>query len=141
MMDTVQQPSEPVQETPAPEEEPVTPDMPVSDDGQTEAPVEVVSVDELVDRLTAATEEPEAEEPEPVEEVVEPVEQLPMEIVGMDELLAHVETLQLTVDHPALDTPFDEYTVMEGLLLLFLVLIVLSWCVKMLKGGFSWLLW
>lgn len=138
MMDTVQQPTEPVQETPASVDEPAAP---ASDEGQTETPMEVVSVDELVDRLTAATEETEVEEPEPVEEVVEPVEQLPMEIVGMDELLAHVETLQLTVDHPAFDTPFEDYTVMEGLLLLFLVLFVLSWCVKMLKGGFSWLLW
>lgn len=100
-------------------------------------PVEVISVDELMERLTAA----EAEEPEPTEEVVEPVEQPPLEIVGMDGLLSRLETLQLTVDHPALETPFEEYTVTEGLLLLLLVLVIVSWCVKMIKGGFSWLLW
>lgn len=73
--------------------------------------------------------------PEPVPEL-EPVERL-----SADELLTSVETLRLTVDHPALETPFEEYTVTEGLLLLLLLLVVVSWCVRMIKGGFSWLLW
>lgn len=117
-------------------------------DPEPSQPVEVVSVDELVDRLTQETETgteetaPE-EDPAAAEEELpsEPVDIGPMEIAGMDQVLRHLETLDTTMVHPALDTPFEEYTVTEGLLLLLLVLIVVSWCVKMIKGGFSWLLW
>lgn len=42
--------------------------------------------------------------------------------------------------HPLLETPFEEYTVTEGLLLVALLwFVVLNPCIKMLKGGFSWL--
>ena len=71
----------------------------------------------------------------------EPVEAGPMEIVGMDQVLKRLETIEAVMVHPALETPFAEYTVTEGLLLLLLVLVIASWCVKMIKGGFSWLLW
>ena len=71
----------------------------------------------------------------------EPVEAGPMEIVGMDEVLEHLETIEAVMVHPALETPFAEYTVTEGLLLLLLVLVIVSWCVRMIKGGFAWLLW
>lgn len=143
-MEVVEQPStpevsEPVQEVPALEEEAIPPDLSV-----TETPVEVVSVDELVNRLISDTQESseeETQELEPVEGPAEPVTSSAMEIVGMDQLLENVEMIQLTVDHSALETPFEEYTVMEGLLLLLFVLVIISWCVKMIKGGFSWLLW
>lgn len=102
-------------------------------------PVDVVSVDELLDRLTSETETAE-EDPAPVEEEL-PVDTGPMEIAGMDQVLQHLETMEATMAHPALETPFEEYTVTEGLLLLLLVLVIVSWCVKMIKGGFSWLLW
>ena len=112
-------------------------------------PVEVVSVDELVDRLTDAAavgtedaameEEPAADGSE--ELLTEPIDTGPMEIAGMEQLLQHLETMETTVVHSALDTPFEQYTVTEGLLLILLVLLVVSWCVKMIKGGFSWLLW
>lgn len=53
----------------------------------------------------------------------------------VEEIAANVEP------HPLLDTPFEDYTVVEGLLLvLVLWLAVLNPCVKMVKGGFSWLL-
>lgn len=129
--------SEPVISQPTPDPEPTQ-------------PVEVVSVDELVDRLTSETDtsqEELAEEEVPVdgetsgEIFSEPVYTGPLEIAGMDQLLRDLETVTVTVDHSALDTPFEEYTVTEGLLLLLLVLVVASWCVKMIKGGFSWLLW
>lgn len=136
--------SEPVPDpTPAPEPEPTQ-------------PVEVVSVEELVDRLTAETaagqEEAPAEEEVPVEEdpaAADPMEDLSAgsldmgsgELVGMDQVLEHLGTMETTLVHPALETPFEEYTVTEGLLLLLLVLVIVSWCVKMIKGGFSWLLW
>lgn len=112
-------------------------------------PVEVVSVDELLDRLTDAAavgtedaameEEPAADGSE--ELLTEPIDTGPMEIAGMEQLLQHLETMETTVVHSALDTPFEQYTVTEGLLLILLVLLVVSWCVKMIKGGFSWLLW
>ena len=102
-------------------------------------PVDVVSVDELLDRLTSETETAE-EDPAAAEEEL-PVDTGPMEIAGMDQVLQHLETMEATMVHPALETPFEEYTVTEGLLLLLLVLVIVSWCVKMIKGGFSWLLW
>ena len=42
-------------------------------------------------------------------------------------------------DRPFFTTPFEEYTVTEGLLLLLVVLLVIRWITGMLKGGFSWL--
>lgn len=102
-------------------------------------PVDVVTVDELLDRLTSETETAE-EDPAAAEEEL-PVDTGPMEIAGMDQVLQHLETMEATMVHPALETPFEDYTVTEGLLLLLLVLVIVSWCVKMIKGGFSWLLW
>lgn len=40
---------------------------------------------------------------------------------------------------PLLTTPFSDYTVTEGLLLLLLLCLVAQSCIRMLKGGFSWL--
>lgn len=110
---------------------------------QTAEPVEVVSVDELVDRLTAGleAEAPEETEPAPAELSQEPAEPAVVQVEGMDQLLKHMEVIEGELVHPALETPFEDYTVSEGLLLLLLVLLLLSWCVRMIKGGFSWLLW
>lgn len=52
----------------------------------------------------------------------------------------NVETIIQVLDHPALTTPFENYSVMEGLLLLLLVFGVVKACVNMIKGAFSWLL-
>lgn len=111
-------------------------------------PVSVVSVDELIDRLVQSA-STEAEEAPPVEETEEPVptEALPepdpdpLEVVGMDKLLTYAETIQQTLDHPALTTSFQDYTVTEGLLLLILLAAFAAACVKILKGGFQWLRW
>lgn len=43
--------------------------------------------------------------------------------------------------HDFLTTRFEDYTVMEGLLLSILLCLIVGCCVKMLKGAFSWLLW
>jgi len=115
----------------------------------------VVSVDELVDRLiqsgdTSSTEEPAPEDlasEEPGEEAGESdlplaeVDTGPMEIKGMDQLLKHAEVIQQTLDHPLMTTSFQDYTVMEGLLLLILLAAFTAACVKILKGGFQWLNW
>lgn len=51
-----------------------------------------------------------------------------------------VETVAASPDARLfLTTPFEEYTVTEGLLLMLLLLAVVMICVKLLKGGFSWL--
>lgn len=110
-------------------------------------PLEVISVDELLDRLTSSMEEEaptETTEPEPV--VLE--EPSPAEVLGMEDLLgcvrsldSRLESVQVLMDHPALETSFEDYTVTEGLFLILVILVVVSWCVKMVKGGFSWLLW
>lgn len=110
---------------------------------QTGEPMEVVSVDELLERLTAdlETEEPQETEPAPAEVSQEPVEPAVVQVEGMNQVLGHMEVIEAELVHPALETPFEDYTVSEGLLLLLLVLLLLSWCVRMIKGGFSWLLW
>lgn len=66
-----------------------------------------------------------ADESEPVE-TVPPVEtEIIAEVVEPERLL--------------LTTPFEEYTVSEGLLLILVLLVVLSFCGRLLKGGLFWL--
>ena len=54
---------------------------------------------------------------------------------GTEEVFAEV----VEPDRLFLTTPFEEYTVSEGLLLMILLLAVVMICVKMVKGGFFWL--
>ena len=51
----------------------------------------------------------------------------------------YTETMAQTLDHPALTTPFEDYTVTEALLLFLLLSVFISACARMLRGGFSWL--
>lgn len=111
------------------------------------APVQVVSVDELIQRLTEAT------DAAPVEDVVqeEPEEEEPSladqffasaldDTSSSDTVQLLTEIREVVEDHPLLTTDFADYTVTEGLLLALLLCLIGSWCIKMLKGGFSWLL-
>lgn len=107
--------------------------------------MEVISVDELLDRLTAGEEiggeeTSEALEEETGEEIGDSTE-LPEETgpSNADTALELLEVIQEDVDHPFLTTDFADYTVTEGLLLMALLLFVISLCIKMLKEGFSWL--
>ena len=124
----------------------ITPEPSPAPDPEPEAPpVEVVSVDELIDRLVQSTgteteEALPAEEPVSGEVLPEP-DSDPPEIVGMDKLLTYAETIQQALDHPALTTSFRDYTVTEGLLLLTLLAAFAAACVRILKGGFQWLRW
>ena len=114
--------------------EPVDPTVVDGIDPEMVTSAEVISVDELLDRLL--TEDMSEETPEPID--TPPPE--PVEVVGMDEALEHLETIQEDVTpHPFLSTSFEDYTVTEGLLLLLLLLAFLSFCIKLLKEGFSWL--
>ena len=62
------------------------------------------------------------------EEVLTPVIEGPLEVIVIKD-----------VDRPFMTTPFEEYTVSEGLLLLILLAVFVMWCVKIVKGGFYWL--
>lgn len=125
-------------------------------------PVEVISVDELLERLTqqedAGAESPPAEvvdagvadipvEPDPVSLVLDQVVGKLLEM-GIDlgkieghlkEIKTEVTVVADTVDHPALTTSFSEYTVTETLLLFLLLAAFLSACARMLRGGLLWL--
>ncbi len=69
-------------------------------------------------------------ETEPVSDAALLAEETGEEMIGTES----------SVYHPFLTTPFEDYTVVEGLLLLILLLFFISGCIKMLKEGFSWLL-
>lgn len=58
-------------------------------------------------------------------EVVEVVETTIVEVVDLD--------------RPFMTTPFSEYSVLEGLLLLLALITVIQMCIRMIKGGFWWL--
>lgn len=110
------------------------------------APVEVVTVDDLLDRLTGTdqdeTAEPSREEESseaPEETLEEPAAAEPVEVAGMDAVLKYLEGIRQTEEHPALTTPFEAYTVTEGLLLLLFLSVFVMACLRMLKGGFKWL--
>ena len=61
---------------------------------------------------------------------------------AMELVLERLEAIQTQTSlHPMWTTPFEDYTVCEGLLLLLLFFMVISFCVKMLRRAFSWLLW
>lgn len=125
-------------------------------------PVEVISVDELLERLTqqedAGVESPPEEvvdagaadipvDPDPVSLVLDQVVGKLLEM-GIDlgkieghlkEIKTEVTVVADTVDHPALTTSFAEYTVTEALLLFLLLAAFLSACARMLRGGLLWL--
>ena len=65
----------------------------------------------------------------------------PLEVMEEMETPETVETMEVTEDtsRPFLTTSFEDYTVTEGLLLLILLLAFLMFCIKVAKGGFSWL--
>lgn len=147
----------PVEDAPPPAPEPeaeAVEETAVPEEAEPAAPVQVVTVADLLDALTAnvsadGEDEPEEETLEGEETPEEPVEAVAGELSEDEtgpsqaelafQLLAEIR--QDVAPHPLLTTPFSEYTVTEGLLLLALLYGVVSLCVRMLKGGFSWLLW
>lgn len=143
----VPEPESEPETVPVPEPVPEPEPEPVPEPEESAAPVEVVAVEGILDRLTGVGQD-EAEELEgvpPEAPEAAPVAEDPstdgeaVQIIGMDAVLDRLETLQLTVEHPALTTPFEDYTVTEGLLLLLFLSVFVMACVKLLKGGFAWL--
>ena len=150
---------DPGTDIPANEDDPVQ-ELPSEDDPPEQLPAEppmvVIPVEDLTDLLdeyfnqedfdeeSEEDEEPEEEQ----EEVDDSSESLPVPnsdpisvIVDFDlsesedQLSALVEML----DHPALTTPFEDYTVTEALMLFLLLAVFVSACARMLRGVFSWL--
>lgn len=146
---------EPEESIPDPEPTPDPEPAPAPEPEAPASPVEVITVEDLLDRITGGDqEEPEDDGEEvPSQEgegtplpgadgelpIAEGTLEGPFEIIGMDKLLKYTETIQKTADHPLLETPFEDYTVTEGLLLLLLLSVFVSACAKLLKGGFAWL--
>lgn len=56
-----------------------------------------------------------------------------------EELQAHVENIETVVAHPFFTTAFADYTVSEGISLLILLVLLLSFLIKCIKEAFSWL--
>lgn len=140
--------------TPEPSSDPVPVPEPASP-AEPSDPVNVVSVDELIDRLVQNTQD----EEETVEsvEAAEAIQEDPGD-VGVDDVvpgligdavdillgirngMKNVESIEQVVNHPALTTPFQDYTVTEALLLLLLLFFFLKACMGMIRRAFSWLL-
>lgn len=140
---------------PAPEPEPIPPAL---DPTPEASPVDVVSVDELIDRLVQSAQEG-AESGDASEALTAEADVIPDGgDVGVDDVvpgligdvldillgirkgMENVESIEHVVNHPALTTPFQEYTVTEGLLLLLLLFFFLKVCMDMIRRAFSWLL-
>lgn len=141
---------------PTPEPVPEEPSIALPPEAAAPAPpVEVISVDELLDRLTQGDPQPEesaeVEESQPLEETAQPEpteppvlavtgeDGGPLVVLGMDEVLETLESIREVSAHPALTTSFADYTVTEALLLLLLLAAFLTACSHMLKGGLKWL--
>lgn len=142
---------------PPPEPEPVPTQPPVlelpPDYNPDAPPVEVISVDELLERLQGEEETPQestAPEPLPADPgdtlaveidpgtlaVLDRLSDIKRELVLVSDQLADIQLHQI---RPVLTTSFEDYTVAEGLLLLLLLAAFAAACAKILKGGLSWL--
>ena len=60
-------------------------------------------------------------------------------LTGEEGMSSAMDSVQQVLDHPAMTTSFQDYTVTEGLLLLLLLGAFVAACARMLKEGFSWL--
>lgn len=122
-------------------------------------PVEVISVDELLERLTqeentelelppeeaGIADVPVAADPYTVliEQVIGKIVEVGIDLGKIErhtkEIQKDVTVVTQAVDHPALTTSFVDYTVTEALLLFLLLAAFLSACARMLRGGLLWL--
>lgn len=139
---------------PEPEPDPASPPEPDPEPEAPAGPVEVITVDDLLDRITSGDQSeeetgdeeteapPQEEEGTPVpggDTELPPAEgglEGPIEVVGMDVVLERLETLQAVEDHPMMETPFEDYTVTEGLLLLIFVILLLDFFLDLLRRWF-----
>lgn len=155
----------------APEPEPIPdptppPVLELPPEEEPAAPVQVISVDELLERLAqeegAEPELPADEagvtdipvDPDPVTLILDQViSKLVDVVIDLGKIEAHTKAIEKDTDiiqeqvtvvaqavnHPALTTSFADYTVTEALLLFLLLAAFLSACARMLRGGLLWL--
>lgn len=125
-------------------------------------PIEVISVDELLERLAQDEELPIEEagvtdlpvDPDPVTLILDQVIGKLIDLgIDLGKIETHTKAIEQDTDviqqqvavvahavnHPALTTSFADYTVSEALLLFLLLAAFLSACARMLRGGLSWL--
>ena len=138
--------------TPPPEEVPATPEP----DQGTSPGISWEELGQLLSGLQTADDEPEQSEELPASEAsIDPGDVVAAELdpgtmaiieaikFVKDELIQigdEVTEMQLSMDsHPMLTTPFENYTVTEGLLLLLFLSVFIAACARMLRGGLSWL--
>lgn len=118
------------------------------------APLTVISVDDLLSRLefsgagdTASQNgvEDAVGAEVPAVEVIDVVLDILDQLQQDSEYKATVTTLLSSIDEhlnrPALTTSFSDYTITETLLLLILLFHVINACIRIVKGGFNWLMW
>lgn len=137
--------------TPPPVQEPDPPPA-----RETSPSITLDELEQILDQLQTAGEAPEPSEELSAEEaaldpgdvmaveldpgtlaIIDAIKYVKEELIQIGD---EVTELQLSMDsHPMLTTPFEHYTVTEGLLLLLLLAAFLSACARMLRGGFSWL--
>lgn len=71
---------------------------------------------------------------------VDPVDLLAIEDPAPEmEQLSETFTAEVIDDRFFMTTPIDDYTVTEGLLLCILIVLIVQWLIRILKGGFWWL--
>lgn len=126
---------------------------PVQNSEDTPSGNEVISVSDLLDILSQAGEDGVEEAPSenPAEEEPVPAgdsdgsEDIPVytfsgsdtvTVEGMKEVLQRLETLEETTVHPMMETPFEDYTVTEGLLLLVFVILLLDFFLNLIRRWF-----
>lgn len=61
-------------------------------------------------------------------------------VAALENILTELQEQRVENKHDFLTTNFADYSVTEGLLLMLLLSVVTNWIVRMLKGGFWWLL-
>lgn len=94
---------------------------------------EAVATDIIIDLLEQLLEKTGGTDTSRIEEYLDGIE------TDTGKIEEHTGAVVQILDHPALTTPFEEYTVTEALLLLLLVYLFITSCFRMLRGGFSWL--
>ena len=94
---------------------------------------EVVAIDSIIELLEQLLEKSGGTDTGRIEEYLDKIE------ADTGKIEERTATIVQTLDHPALTTPFEDYTVSETLLLFLLLSVFINACDRMLKGAFSWL--
>ena len=101
---------------------------------------EVVATDIIIELLEQLLDKSGTTDTSKIEEYLDEIEKELGKIEkDTHETQQDVMVIAQTLDHPALTTPFADYTVSEALLLFLLLSVFITACARMLRGGLSWL--